>query len=125
MLVEHFAAVLWVTGAITATPVLQFLAPRQVLARMYRIELTDEAGLFLARHWGLLAASIGGLLMFAAAHPELRPAVVTAALVEKAGIVVAFAQVRRRPFARGLRMVAAFDAACVLVYAAWLVTAGR
>jgi hypothetical protein len=45
MLVEHFAAVLWVTGAITAAPVLQFFAPKQVLALLYRIELTDEAGL--------------------------------------------------------------------------------
>jgi hypothetical protein len=122
VLVEHFAAVLWVTGALTATPILQFAAPRLVLARMYRIELTDEAALFLARHWGLLAASIGGLLMFAAAHPELRPAVVTAALVEKVGMVVAFAFVHRRPFARGLRMVAAFDATCVVLYAVWLVT---
>ena len=122
MLIEHFAVVLWVTGAITMTPVLQFLAPRQVLARMYRIELTDEAGLFFARHWGLVAASVGGLLMFAAAHPELRPAVVTAALIEKAGIVVAFAIDRRRPFARGLRLVVVFDSACVVVYAVWLVT---
>jgi hypothetical protein len=122
MLAEHFAAVLWVTGAITTTPLLQFIAPRQVLARLYRIELTDEAGVFLARHWGILAASMGGLLMFAAAHPELRPAVVTAALVEKAGIVAAFALVRRRPFARGLRMVVAFDSACVVLYAVWLVT---
>jgi len=122
MLVEHFAAVLWVTGAFTTTPVLQFLAPRQVLARMYRIELTDEAGVFFARHWGLLAASVGGLLIFAAAHPELRPAVVMAALVEKAGLVVAFAFVRRRPFARGLRVVVGFDAACVVLYAAWLLT---
>lgn len=121
MLVEHFAVVLWVTGAVTATPIVQFAAPRPVLARMYRIELTDEAALFIARHWGLLAASIGGLLMYAAAHPELRPAVVTAALVEKVGMVVAFALVRRRPFARGLRMVAAVDAACVVLYAAWLV----
>jgi hypothetical protein len=123
MLVEHFAAILWVTGAITATPVLQFLAPRQVLARMYRIELSDEAGLFFARHWGLIAASVGGLLMFAAAHAELRPAVVTAALVEKAGIVVAFALVRHRPFARGLRLAAVFDSVCVALYAAWLVLA--
>lgn len=121
MLVEHFAAVLWVTGAVTATPIVQFAAPRLVLARMYRIELTDEAGLFIARHWGLLAASVGGLLLYAAAHPALRAAVVTAALVEKVGMVVAFAFVRRRPFARGLRMVAAFDAACVVLYAAWLV----
>ena len=122
MLVEHFAAVLWVTGALTATPIVQFAAPKLVLARMYRIELTDEAGLFIARHWGLLAASIGGLLMFAAVHPELRPAVVTAALVEKVGMVVAFALVRRQPFARGLRMVAAVDRTCVVLYAAWLVT---
>ncbi|HEX2685438.1 MAG TPA: hypothetical protein VHN14_02410 [Kofleriaceae bacterium] len=123
MLAEHFTAILWVTGGFTATPVLQFFAPRQVLAMLYRIELTDEAGVFFARHWGLLAASCGGLLLFAAAHPEVRTAVVTAALVEKAGIVVAFALARRRPFARGLRLVAAFDAACVVLYAAWLATA--
>lgn len=122
MLVEHFAAVLWVTGAITMLPVLQFIAPRQVLAMAYRIELTDEAGLFLARHWGLLAACFGGLLLFAAGHPVVRPAVVTAALVEKAGIVAAFLLVRRRPFTRGLRMVAAFDATCAALYAAWLAT---
>jgi hypothetical protein len=122
VLVEHFAAVLWVTGAITTVPVLQFIAPRQVLALMYRIELTEEPGLFLARQWGLIAASIGGLLMFAAAHPEARPAVVVAALVEKAGLVVAFVLVRRRPFARGLRVAAAFDTACVLLYVTWLIT---
>ena len=122
MLAEHFAVVLWVTGAITATPVVQFVAPRLVLARMYRIELTDEAGLFFARHWGLLAAAIGSLLMFAAAHPELRPAVVTVALAEKAGLIFAFALVRRSPFARGLRLAVAFDTACVVLYAAWLAT---
>ena len=122
MLAEHFAAVLWVTGAITMTPVMQYLAPRQVLARLYRLEIADEAGLFFARHWGLLAAALGGLLMYAAARPELRPAIVTAALIEKAGIVVAFVQVRSRPFARGLRLAVGFDTACVVLYAAWLVT---
>ena len=122
MPVEYFTAVLWVTGAITTVPVLQFFAPRQVLALMYRIELTEEPGLFLARQWGLIAASIGGLLMFAAAHPEARPAVVVAAIVEKAGLVGAFVLVRRRPFARGLRLAAAFDTACVLLYATWLIT---
>jgi hypothetical protein len=122
MLLDHFTAVLWVTGAVTVLPVLQFLAPRRVLALVYRIEILDEAGVFFARHWGLLAASIGGLLMFAAAHPEVRPAVVTAALVEKAGIVIAFVLARRQPFARGLRLAAGFDTACVLLYATWLVT---
>ena len=93
-----------------------------MLARLYRIEITDEAGLFLARHWGIVVASVGGLLMFAAGHPALRPAVVTAALIEKAGIIVAFVGVRHRPFARGLRLVVAFDTVCVVVYALWLAT---
>jgi hypothetical protein len=119
---EHFTAVLWLTGAITALPILQFVAPERVLALLYRIELTDDAGVFFARHWGLLAACFGGLLLFAAASPEARPAIVVAALVEKAGIVLAFALAHRRPFARGLRLVAAFDTACVVLYAAWLVT---
>jgi hypothetical protein len=123
MLAEHFATILWVTGAFTATPILQFFAPRRILALLYRIELTDEAGLFFARHWGLLAAAMGGLLMFAAGHPEVRGAVVTAALIEKAGIVAAIVLARGQPFARGLRLVAAFDAVCVVLYAAWLATA--
>lgn len=64
---------------------------------------------------------MGGLFTFAAAHPEARPAVATATLIEEAGIAVAFALVRRRPFARRLHMVAAFDTACVMLSAAWLV----
>lgn len=122
MLVEHFAAVLWVTGAFTMTPILQFLAPRPVLARLYRIELTDEAGVLFARHWGLLAACFGALLIYAAGHPEHRAPIVVAALVEKAGVVVAWALARRQPFARGLRLVVGFDTACVVLYAAWLAT---
>jgi len=123
MLVEHFAVVLWVTGAFTMTPILQFVAPRQVLARLYRIEQTDDAGLLFARHWGLLAACFGGLLLYAAGHPAARPVIVVAALIEKAGLVVAWAIDRGKPFARGLRLAIAFDTACVALYASWLATA--
>jgi hypothetical protein len=122
MLAEHFTWVLWITGAITATPVLQFLAPRVVLRRLNQIELGDDAGVFYARHWGALAATFGGLLLLAAARPELRPVVVTAAMIEKAALVAAFAVHARQPFAKGLRLAAAFDGTCVILYALWLVT---
>jgi hypothetical protein len=123
MLAEQFTTILWVTGAITATPILQFLAPHFVLAKLYRIDLADEAGVFFARHWGIMAACFGGLLLYAAGHPAVRHVVVVAALIEKAGILVAWLVVRGRPFARGLRLAVAFDTACVAVYAAWLATA--
>lgn len=120
MLAEHFAVVLWVTGSATMLPILQFVAPRRALPLLYRIELADDAGLLFARHWGLLAAVFGGMLVYAAGHPAVRPIVVTAALIEKGGLVVAFAAVRRQPFARGFRLAAGFDTACVLLYALWL-----
>lgn len=123
MLAEQFAIVLWVTGVATMTPILQFVAPRPVLARLYQIELTDEAGVLFARHWGLLAAAVGGLLIYAAGHPAAREPIVLAAAVEKAGLAVAWFAARRQPFARGLRLVIGFDTACVVVYAIWLATA--
>src|SRR5438552_3413405 len=106
MLVEHFTTVLWVTGALTATPLLQFFAPRLVMKLAYGIELSDEAGVMFARHWGLLAAAFGGLLMFAAVHPEARVPVVVAALAEKAGLVACIALAFKQPYAKGLRLVA-------------------
>src|SRR5438309_1724112 len=104
---EHVATILWITGGLTATPFLQFVAPRLVLQRLYRIELSDEAGILFARHWGLLAAAFGGLLMYAAMHPEVRIPIVVAAMAEKAGLVACIAAAWGKPFAKGLRLAAA------------------
>ena len=119
-MVEHFTWVLWITGALTATPILQFVAPRLVLKRMYRIELADEAGVMFARHWGLLAAAFGGLLLYAAGHPAVRVPIVLAAAAEKAGLVACIALAFDKPYTKGLRLVAVVDAICVVLYVIWL-----
>ena len=123
MLRDHFNWVLWVTGAVTTVgPLLQFIAPRQALKRLYQIELSDDAGLLFARHWGLVAAVIGASLLYAAGHEAVRPVVVAAALVEKAGLVGLIALEGGQPFAKGLRGAAAFDAVCVLLYSGWFLS---
>jgi hypothetical protein len=123
MLAAHFGAVLAVTGFITAVPVFLFVAPAAGLRALFKLELADRGGLFFARHWGLIAAAMGALLVYAAGHPEVRAPVVLAAMVEKAGLAGLIASQWSEPHTRGMRLTAFFDGACSLVYAGWLLGA--
>ncbi len=120
MLAAQIGAVLAVTGVITALPVVLFAAPAQRVRQLLKLELADRGALLIARQLGLLAFAMGALLVYAASHPELRAPVVLAALVEKAGFVVLVAAQWSEPHTRGMRLPAAFDAACSAIYAAWL-----
>jgi hypothetical protein len=123
MLTAHIGAVLAVTGLITALPIILFIAPAPGLRLLFKLELADRAGLFMARHWGLLAFTIGALLVYAAGHPVVRVPVVLAALVEKAGLVALIGWQWSEPHTRGMRLTALFDGACSAVYASWLLGA--
>ena len=115
----HIAPILFVTGVITALPVVQFFFPAAMKV-LSKLELTDEGALFFARHWGLVTLTIGALLCYAGAHEEARRPIVLAIVIEKAGLVGLLASQWNRPYARGLRGAALFDGLCCLVYAAFL-----
>src|ERR1700709_1724671 len=87
MLNDHISIILMVTGIVTALPILQFLFPALAIKLLYKLEIDDQAGLLFARHWGLMAACFGGLLIFASSHEEVRMPIVAAAMLEKAGLV--------------------------------------
>jgi hypothetical protein len=125
MLDNQIARILDVSGAVTMLPVLQFFAPTQFLEHASGITIAGDAGLLFARHWGLLAFSMGALLVYAARHPEARKPIVLAAAVEKLGLVIAIALMWSNPAMQGLHIAAVFDGACVLLYATWLLGAGR
>jgi hypothetical protein len=120
LVTDNIADILHITGAITAVMLAQFLMPRMFLREICKIDIRDEASLFFARHWGLLAFVIGGLMMYAGGHPELRFAVIVAALVEKAGFAAIVFRDIKRPYTCGLRVAAVFDAGCVLIFGVWL-----
>lgn len=117
---DHISVILYVTGIVTATMVIQFFFPARTLKLLSRIEMHDEAGLLFARHWGLLAFSLGALLIYAADHPQARAAIMLFALIEKLGLVALIVWHGKRPYTRGLRLTALFDATCSLLYAAYL-----
>ena len=82
---DHISAILTVTGGITALPIFQFFFPAQTLKLLSKLSISDECGIFFARHWGILAFSIGALLIYAGAHAEARAPIMQFALIEKSG----------------------------------------
>ena len=68
MITSNISTILLITGLVTMLPLLQFLFPAAFLKLLNKIEIKDEAGLFFARHWGMMAFIVGGLLVYAAGH---------------------------------------------------------
>ena len=122
MLNEHISIILLVTGIVTAIPIFQFLFPKLTLKLMYKLEIDDQAGMLFARHWGLMAACFGGLLIYASSHEEVRVPIVAAAMLEKAGLVGVIGADWNKPHAAGMRLACVFDAACSILFAAWLLS---
>jgi hypothetical protein len=119
MLERYFDKILYVTGLVTVTPLLQFFLPNLNLG-LSGLVVGDDTGLLFARHWGLMAACFGVLLIFAATRPTVRIPIVMAAMVEKLGLVALIALSWNTPALAGLHLAALFDGACVLLYGAYI-----
>lgn len=111
--------ILYVTGTVTMMPALQFLAPTLFL-QASGMQAGDATGLFFVRHWGLLVFCLGALLVYAARRADIRRPVMFAAAVEKFGLVVMVLTSWGDPALKGLHLAAGFDAACVILYMAYL-----
>ncbi|MBP6530303.1 MAG: hypothetical protein KA260_09285 [Burkholderiales bacterium] len=121
MITNNISTILLVTGLVTMLPLLQFLFPAAILKLLNKIEIRDEAGLFFARHWGMMAFVVGGLLVYASGHPEARLPVISAALIEKAALVLLIALNWNKPFGKGFAVTLLFDGACCVIYGLYLV----
>ena len=119
MIGAHIELILIVTGAITAIALLQFIAPASVLRMIYGEAPTDEVGLAVARHWGLLTFLVGALLVYAAFYPSVRGPAMVIAVIEKAalGLGVFATSLRTHSAAAA---IAAGDSLIALIYVLYL-----
>jgi uncharacterized protein YjeT (DUF2065 family) len=120
MISSHISTILLVTGLVTMLPLLQFLFPAAFLKLLNKIEIRDEAGLFFARHWGMMAFVVGGLLVYASGPPEARLPIISAALIGKAALVLLIALNWNKPFGKGFAVTLLFDGACCVIYGLYL-----
>jgi len=119
MIASNIEAVLIVTGALTASMLAQFVAPRWILRHAFGEVPSGAVSIALARHWGLLLFCVGALLIYAGFHPAVRTPALVLASIEKVGFVACVfgSSLRRRP---AVAAMAIGDGVMVLVYVLYL-----
>jgi uncharacterized membrane protein len=119
MIASHIEPILLVSGLFTTGAIAVFFVPGAAVRLVFGADVTWNAALLIARHWGLVVSLIGCLIVYAAYHPLSRTPFLVAASVEKAILIALFAigGVRWTP---GMRVVAAADGLFTLLYVAYL-----
>ena len=107
-IVEHYKTVLVVSGLLTLT-MLQFVfAPTRSQRSTYGEALEGPLADVVVRGWGLLISLTGGMLVWAAFHPETRQLAVGVAVISKVFYMGSLA-------AKGGRLLKGFSGVTVLV----------
>ncbi len=124
MIVKHFGKILYVCGAITMLPILLFFVPWPMFS-LLGMSMVANTGVLFAKHWGLLAATIGALLIYSAMHPELRRPIVIAAAIEKLGLCVIIAVGWNDPGFAAFHSTLFVDGFMVLLFGLYLLSGGE
>ncbi len=112
---SHVGIILIVTGAITVGASAAIVAPVTILRFLFGERDPDSLTVLITRHWGLLVALVGGLLIYAGYHSEARLPIMIAAIAEKLAIgVLIFSSPARRRIAAAT--VAGADTVMALLY---------
>ena len=118
------SAVLIVTGFLTAAAGIGLFAPRALSSVVLGMKTNDPTTMLVVRHWSLLLAVVGGLLIYAAYNADARVPIMVAATIEKlafATLVVA-SPLRKRLIAV---TAAGADVVMALLYVYFLVGPNR
>lgn len=119
MIQRHIKLILYIAGGIMLLVGLQFIAPLPLL-QAQKLVVTDSAGILFARHWGLLVACLGGLLIYSASHPECRTPVIVAVTIEKICLVGVLLMSLNDPALKPMQPVIVLDGVFVILFLIYL-----
>lgn len=120
MITANISLVLYIIGAITSIPLLQFLFPSFYGGTVmgYNIERPEHK--FYFAHWGLLVVCLCILMFWAAQEPIMQRPVIIAVMLEKAVLAIWVFVDRKKPYTKALLPSAVFDTLCCVVFALFL-----
>ena len=100
MIEAYAGTILIVTGVMTAVLAVGVVAPNRMLRFLVGIDASDPTWRLIARHWLLVGALVGGLLIYAGFHVEARVPAMAFATIEKLafGALVITSPLRGRLF---------------------------
>jgi hypothetical protein len=79
----YIKAGLLVFGALTMTMIGAVFAPQPMLRATFGADFSNPLALMIVRSWGTLIALVGGVMIYAAFHPEQRKVLVFVAMTSK------------------------------------------
>ena len=109
-----------VSGVLTTTMLKAALAPDVALRSTFGESLSGPLADIVVRNWGVLIGLIGGMLIYGAFNPPVRPLVLVVAGISKAvfiGLVLAFGQ----DYLGQVGVAVAVDSVMILLFAWYLV----
>ncbi|PHY12477.1 hypothetical protein CSW58_12350 [Caulobacter sp. B11] len=107
-IVEHYQIVLVISGLLTLTMLQFVISPGRAMRSTYGEALEGPLADVIVRGWGLLIGLTGGMLIWAAYHPETRDLAVGAAVISKVFYMGSL-------LAKGGRFIKGFSGVTVLI----------
>jgi hypothetical protein len=120
MLASQIQWILIASGIITLSGgIAAFLSPVLFLRLGFGVKEPTDSALFFVRHWGVLVAVVGALIIDSADAQAIRTPILIAAAAEKfaIGLFVFFGRVKRT---RAMTAIATADGIFAILYAAYL-----
>ena len=124
-IVLHIHRIMIVSGVLTMTMVYAAVAPEAALRSTFGESVSGPVADIVVRNWGALIALVGGMLIYAARKPALRPMALTFAAASKAVFIALVLSHGGRFLDYQAGIAALVDALWVVVFAVYLIGESR
>jgi hypothetical protein len=124
VIVRHMRVVMIVCGILNMTMLYAAVAPRAMVQSNFGEAAQGAWVEVVVRNWGALIAIVGGMLVYAAGRPALRPMVLVAAMAGKALFIGLVLSQGGRYLGQQV-MVAVVTDTIMIVLFAWYLLAAR
>ena len=124
-IVANIHRIMIVSGVLTLTMIYAAIAPEAALRSTFGESLSGPVANIVVRNWGALIALMGGMLIYGARNPAVRPLILTVAGTSKAifiGLVLSHGG-RFLGYQAGIAVVV--DSLWVVVFASYLLAVRR
>jgi len=123
-IVANINRLMTVSGVLTLTMIYALVAPEAALQSNFGESLSGPVASIVVRNWGALIAIVGGMLIYGARNPAVRPLVLTVAASSKIVFIALVLLQGRRFLSQQVGVAVAIDAIWVAVFAVYLAAAG-
>ena len=124
-IVANIHRLMTVSGVLTLTMIHALFAPEAALQSNFGESLTGPVASIVVRNWGALIALVGGMLIYGARNPAVRPLVLTVAASSKIVFIALVLSQGARFLSEQVGVAVAIDALWVVVFTLYLLAPAR